>query len=70
MTPFTTCSKLKVLEIPASVQTIGPNAFANCPLTNLALPSFTQEQVLANKTTWAIKAGCVVACSDGNVTIP
>jgi hypothetical protein len=67
---FLNTGKLKSLSIPESVTVIGPNAFGGSGLTTLSIPSMTVQQVTDNCSTWAIRSGCVVTCSDGTYTIP
>ena len=62
---FANCSKLTSLTLPDTVKTIGSNAFLQNGLNTLEARGFTVEQVESNRSTWGLRAQCVVTCSDG-----
>ena len=68
---FNYCEGLTSVTIPESVTTIGGQAFASC--SNLMSVTFTGKtmatvQGMASYK-WGLKTGCVLHCSDGDITL-
>ena len=69
---FTNCKVLNNIMIPSSVTSIGDEAFFSCE----ALYSITFSgkdkatvQGMANYNNWRLQSGCVIHCTDGDITI-
>lgn len=60
------------IEIPSSVSSIGSDAFFGCHiLSSVTMEGKTKNQVqrMSNYSNWGIRSGCVIHCSDGDITI-
>ena len=69
---FTNCRSLSNIVIPSSVTSIGDEAFFSCE----ALYSITFSgkdkatvQGMENYNNWRLQSGCVIHCTDGDITI-
>lgn len=69
---FTNCKVLNNITIPSSVTSIGDEAFFSCE----ALYSITFSgkdkatvQGMENYNNWRLQSGCVIHCTDGDITI-
>ena len=68
---FSNCSGLMSVTIPSSVTSIGEWAFYGCSgLTSVTFSGKDKATVqgMANYS-WDIKSGCVIHCTDGDITI-
>ena len=68
---FYGCSGLTSVTISESVTSIGSSAFSECiGLTNVTFSGKDKATVqgMANYK-WGIKSGCVIHCTDGDITI-
>lgn len=69
---FQDCYMLQTVVVPASVTSIGSNAFRNCQsLVSVTMEGKTKNQVqrMSNYSNWGLRSGCVIHCSDGDITI-
>ena len=69
---FNYCSSLTSVTIPSSVTSIGEYAFGDC--SNLINVTFSGKdkatvQNMANYNRWNLKSGCVIHCTDGDITL-
>ena len=68
---FYFCSGLTSVTIGDSVTSIGKNAFTNC--TNLTSVTFVGKDMATvqgmSDYKWGLKTGCVLHCTDGDITI-
>ena len=68
---FSGCTGLTGVTIPDGVTSIGKNAFTNC--TNLTSVTFVGKDMATvqgmSDYKWGLKTGCVLHCTDGDITI-
>ena len=68
---FNYCSSLTSVTIPSSVTSIGDYAFGDC--SNLINVTFSGKDIatvrgMANYS-WGLATGCVIHCTDGDITV-
>ena len=69
---FGYCTGITSITIPASVTTIGMWAFADSGIMDITFSGKTMAQVetmATNKFYWSLTSGCVIHCSDGDITV-
>lgn len=69
---FQDCYMLQTVVVPSSVTSIGSNAFRNCQdLESVTMEGKTKNQVqrMTNYNNWGIRSGCLIHCTDGDITI-
>ena len=69
---FCNCRGLTSVTIPASVMSIFGNAFLTCDsLTSVTFSGKDKATVqgMENYSFWGLKTGCVIHCTDGDITI-
>ena len=68
---FNGCNNLSALYLGSTISSIGQNAFGSCPSTcTVMVAGKTKAQVSAIPNyPWGITKGCVISCSDGNLTV-
>ena len=69
---FSVCSGLTSVMIPTSVTSIGNSAFYGCSgLTSVTFSGKDKATVqgMANYSYWGFNSGCVIHCTDGDITI-
>ena len=68
---FQDSTNLTNMTIPSSVTSIGPMAFANCnSLKNVTFSGKDMATVLGmDQYPWELNSGCVLHCTDGDITI-
>ena len=68
---FSGCTGLTSVTIPSSVTSIGDQVFGDCSgLTSVTFSGKNKAivQGMANYN-WGLKKGCVIHCTDGDITI-
>ena len=68
---FYGCTELTSLIIPDSVAYIGAWTFDGSGLTSVTFSSKTMATVqsMENYSSWGLLSGCVLHCTDGDITI-
>lgn len=68
---FTNCKVLNNITIPSSVQNIGEGAFFSCEaLYSITFSGKDRQTVQGmDKYPWQLQTGCVIHCTDGDITI-
>ena len=68
---FSNCRAMTLVTIPNSVTSIGQHAFYGCiALTSITFSGKDKQTVqnMANYS-WSLKTGCVLHCTDGDITV-
>lgn len=67
---FVFCSSLTSITIPASVTTIGSWAFGDSGVMDITFSGKTKATVQGmTDYNWSLPSGCVIHCTDGDITI-
>ena len=68
---FEDCESLTSIDIPASVQTMDREVFLGCSeLMSVTFSGKTTATVQGMENySWALPSGCVLHCTDGDITI-